>query len=154
MGMLSSRAEFEAAFRGKPYVWHNAMEKLLGKTVEVVSAGAGTFTLPKSDPTSYFDHWYYPFSAIACVEVGDDEPPTYSPHSAGLALKSDEAAIKFGSKSDVSIKRTAGGKLAVDTAEMDVSGAVKAKKFYIDGVSLDDYIAAQVAKQVAKVLKQ
>ena len=67
--LLDSRAAFENAFRGKAYVWNNAMSKLLGKTVTVVSRPNGdTFGLPKSDPNSYFPVWLYPLSVIASVE--------------------------------------------------------------------------------------
>lgn len=52
------------------------------------------------------------------------------------------------------MKRIADGKLALYTTEIDITGAVNAKKFSIDGVSLDDYIAKQVAKQVAKILQE
>ena len=66
--MLDSRAAFEAAFQGKGYVWHAAMEKLLGKTVTVTHKwGAATFGLPKSDPNHSQATWYYPLAAIACV---------------------------------------------------------------------------------------
>merc|ERR1719362_1304454 len=73
--MLDSRAAFEASFQGKGYVWHPAMEKLLGKTVTVTGKyGAGTFGLPKSDPYHSQATWYYPIEAIACVMPPDRQP--------------------------------------------------------------------------------
>ena len=70
--MLDSKAAFENAFVGKGYVWHPAMDKLLGQTVTVTNKfGAGTFGLPKSDPSHSQATWYYPISAIACVSPPD-----------------------------------------------------------------------------------
>ena len=76
--LISSKAEFEAAFHGKGYTWHPAMDKLLGKTVTVNYAAGGIFGLPKSDPNHYQTVWYYPLSVIACVggKSAPEEPTT------------------------------------------------------------------------------
>jgi len=102
------------------------------------------------------------------MEIVISKKPDDAPSDAlggGLRIQSDKASIAFGSKGDIKIRRIADGKLAVDTEELDISGAVKAeeiditgavkaKKFYIDGVSLDDYIALQVVKQINKMVEQ
>ena len=78
--LVSSKAAFENAFSGKSYVWHPAMEKLLGQTVTVVSTGSSwsgpTFGLPRSDPNHPQAVWLYPLSVIARVECVDEEPTT------------------------------------------------------------------------------
>ena len=78
--MLDSKAALQAAFAGKGYVWHPAMDKLLGKTVTVTGKyGAGTFGLPKSDPNHSQATWYYPLSVIACVSPSDPTTTTTAP---------------------------------------------------------------------------
>ena len=87
--LLGSRSAFENAFRGKYYVWNNAMENLLGKTVTVVSRTNGdTFGLPKSDPNSPYSVWLYPLSVITSVECVDTTtpPPTTTTISCKCSL--------------------------------------------------------------------
>jgi predicted RecA/RadA family phage recombinase len=71
--LISDRAAFERAFNSVGYVWDNAMEKILGEVVEVVDRPqTGIFGLPKSDPNSWQQIWWYPFSVIECIVEDED----------------------------------------------------------------------------------
>jgi hypothetical protein len=76
--LISDKDTFRKAFNAVGYVWDNAMEKILGEVVEVVDRPqTNIFGLPKSDPNSWQQIWWYPFSVIECI-VEEDEPEEVS----------------------------------------------------------------------------
>ena len=48
------------------------------------------------------------------------------------------------------MRRVADGKLTLQTDEIDITGAVNVRKISINGVSLTDFIALEVAKILKK----
>jgi predicted RecA/RadA family phage recombinase len=92
--LISDRAAFERAFLSVGYVWDNAMEKILGEVVEVVDRPqTGIFGLPKSNPSSWQQIWWYPFTVIECIV--EDEPEEVC---ADNAPDITEANVKVGTK--------------------------------------------------------
>jgi hypothetical protein len=71
--LKATRAAFQNAFRGKPYRWDNAMNSILGKTVTVTlksgryAGRADSFGMPKANPRSRQNTWFYPIAVIECV---------------------------------------------------------------------------------------
>ena len=62
--------------------------------------------------------------------------------------------IKFGPDGDIKLQRVANRKLLLDTDRIDITGAVAAKKFYINGESLEDYIESLVEKKIKEIMQK
>lgn len=104
-------------------------------------SGKALYTMPIGNGCNDYD-WG------AMYMVWDDfcQAPKPEPvKPSGLRIQSDKASISFGPNGDVQIARTGDGKLSL-TKDVRITGEVSAQKITIDGVPLEDFIAAQIAE--------